>query len=684
MVSNELISALDAINPSDLTYSEWVQVGMALKSEGCDVSVWDEWSRADSRYHPKDCTSRWSSFTGDGITANTIYKMAYDRGWQKPPPDNGGDIGWDDIIEDDYLDFEDYALPDDWNPVHDLKTYLSILFAPEDHVGYVTGDVMERDGKYTPAGKGVYSRTAAELIRELDAHPDNITYAVGDYKREAGAWIRFNPLDGEGVKNDNVTDFRFALVESDDMPIAEQDAVYRKLELPIAALVHSGNKSLHAIVHIDASDYQEYRKRVEFLYDFLKQHGVTIDTQNRNPSRLSRMPGVTRNGVKQRLVATNIGKRSWNEWKAFVDGESMEFPAPRTYTLDNILNPVPLAPELIEGVLRCGHKCLITGPSKAGKSFLLMELAASIVGGREWLGHKCKRGAVLYVNLEIDPRSSENRFSSIFNAMYYRDELEQLNMDLLTVWDLRGKSTPLDKLLPQLLVEMKKKPYIAVIIDPIYKVITGDENSASEMAYFCNQFDKICAESGAAAIYVHHHSKGAQGQKKAADRASGSGVFARDPDACVDLAPIQLTPDVEAEYADGGRTAWRIEYTLREFKPPKPQSVWYDHPLHKLDDTGELDKLGVEGSDIAKLAASGTWSSENAKLMKLGHAFSEAANAGDTDNEGWMKMSLLWTKYDVATNKTVKSWLNKFPEFFEINPYNNLMVRQIKVSDDDF
>ena len=57
------------------------------------------------------------------------------------------------------------------------------------------------------------------------------------------------------MKNENVTRFQYALVESDTLSIAEQDAIYRKLELPIAALVYSGGKSLHAIVRVDAEDY---------------------------------------------------------------------------------------------------------------------------------------------------------------------------------------------------------------------------------------------------------------------------------------------------------------------------------------------------------------------------------------------------------------------------------------------
>ena len=35
----------------------------------------------------------------------------------------------------------------------------------------------------------------------------------------------------------NVTDFRYALVESDSMELDQQNAMLRELELPIAALV---------------------------------------------------------------------------------------------------------------------------------------------------------------------------------------------------------------------------------------------------------------------------------------------------------------------------------------------------------------------------------------------------------------------------------------------------------------
>ena len=81
-----------------------------------------------------------------------------------------------------------------------------------------------------------------------------------------------------------MVEYRFALVECDNMDLAKQNALIRELELPVACLVYSGGKSIHAIVKVDAADYKEYRKRVDYLYKICKKNGLSIDEQNKNPS----------------------------------------------------------------------------------------------------------------------------------------------------------------------------------------------------------------------------------------------------------------------------------------------------------------------------------------------------------------------------------------------------------------
>lgn len=225
----------------------------------------------------------------------------------------------------------------------ELIRYLETLFEPGENVGYVVKSWQNEKGKYVPKDRGNWDRTAGQLIEELAQCQDDIGAVFGDYDPEGGAWIRFNPLDGNGVRNENVTEYRYALVESDGMEIEKQNAVIRELELPVACLVHSGGKSLHAIVRIDAADYSEYRKRVDYLYDVCQKNGMKVDTQNRNPSRLSRMPGVMRGEKKQFIVDTNIGKESWSQWKEWIESVNDDLPDQEAWrmcgTVCRILHP---------------------------------------------------------------------------------------------------------------------------------------------------------------------------------------------------------------------------------------------------------------------------------------------------------------------------------------------------------
>ncbi|MDE8118453.1 AAA family ATPase [Erysipelothrix rhusiopathiae] len=667
-----LLSIIKKIDPSKLSYTEWVQVGMALKHEGYSAYDWDLWSSKDTeRYKPGECYLKWETFNeqaGTVVTGGTIVQLARDQGFEFPKYDAGYALDWDDEIEQDELvvidkywleDREiDEPSEDNWHPVQELIKYLKVLFESTENVGYVTSTYKNDDGKYLPQ-KGNYDRTAGELIQELHKYKNDIGAVIGDYKPEAGAWIRFNPLDGKGVKNENVTDYRYALVESDSIPVERQNAIIRELELPVATLVYSGGKSIHAVVKVEAATMEEYRKRVNYLYDVCKKNGLEVDTQNRNAARLSRMPGVVRNGKKQFLMATNIGKGSWAEWEEWIEGVNDDLPDPEPL-IEVFDNLPPLSPPLIEGVLRQGHKMLMAGPSKAGKSFALIGLTIAIAEGVKWFGWQCTQGRVLYVNLELDRASALHRFKDVYKSLGIKPK----NLKNIDIWNLRGKVVPMDKLAPKLIRRAQKQGYIAVIIDPIYKVITGDENSAEQMAHFTNQFDKVASELGASVIYCHHHSKGSQGSKKSMDRASGSGVFARDPDALIDLVELELTPELvnqehnriiasiyagelkkrnpkyyeevvgeddvlskfqmqeyinlalkkdelaevnarvkDVEISLVNRSAWRVEGTLREYPKFPPLNLWFEYPIHKVDEVGvlaDVDPEGVFGTQLSR------------------------------------------------------------------------------------
>ena len=694
--TQELQSALDSLSPAGLSYQEWCTVGMALKEAGQPVSLWDDWSRRDaSRYHPGECARKWESFHGSGtpVTVSSIFALARAHGWQGLPD---RELDWNDeidarpLVDPGWVEAEEtdvLPIPEDWDPAGQLIQYLQALFEPAENVGYVT-ESWEKDGKWLPS-RGSWSRTAGELIQELSQCGGDLGKVLGDWQPAAGAWIRFNPLDGKGCKNDNVTEYRFALVESDSVPLPKQKALMEALQLPCAAMVYSGGKSIHAIVRIDAADYGEYRRRVEYLYEVCRKNGLEPDTQNKNPSRLSRMPGITRGSSKQYLLGVNLGQPSFEAWQAWVEGQTDDLPDAESLAASWGHLP-ELSPPLIEGVLRQGHKMLLAGPSKAGKSFALIELSICIAEGAKWLGRwACAPGRVLYVNLELDRASCLHRFADVYQAL----GLPPDHVDRIDLWNLRGASVPMDKLAPKLIRRAKNRGYIAVILDPIYKVLTGDENAADQMAKFCNQFDLVCRQLGCAVVYCHHHSKGAQGGKRSMDRASGSGVFARDPDALLDMtelipteairkqlenraacaacaaeldrrglsdvytrddacsrakmlelcrqqiAPAQLPAldrAIDAACAAArARTAWRIEGTLREFARFDPVNLWFDYPVHRLD-TGLLEDLNPESAmqALGRAGAARRWgdgSGQEAAAQKSRRQLEEAFEASMQD-----------------------------------------------------
>lgn len=587
----QVLDALKNIPCDKCNYTEWVNVGMALKSGGFDCEVWDNWSATDTqRYNQRANYKKWETFENGGITIGTLIHMAHEYGWScYKNDDEPRPLEWNDILQDDGYMVDSLH---EYDGVKDLIEYLSVMFKPDEFVSYVTEVYEAPNGRFSPR-QGIYTRTAKELIESLKKSND-ITDTIGTYSLDAGAWIRFNPVDGQGIKNDNVTRFKYALVESDTISIAEQDSIYRNLKLPIEFLINSGGKSLHALVKVDAKDKDEYRERVDFLYNYLKKKGIEIDFQNRNPSRLSRLVGVTRKGKPQYIVDRNIGCSSWVDWLEYIEGEEDELPS--VITMADYIGKEPVLPEeLIQGILRVGHKMLISGASKAGKSFLLMELCVAIAEGREWLGFKVKQGKVMYVNLEIDSQSCIKRFKEIYKRMGIVEN--ENTMKNLFIWNLRGKAESAAKLVRQICRRFKNENLVCIVIDPIYKIqTTGDENNASDMAKFCNEFDKLCTETGASAVYCHHHSKGTQGMKKAQDRASGSGVFARDPDAILDLIELDLPESVKNLHAESETSsAWQVETSLREFPNIKPLKIWFDYPLHRVAGD-ELENCYPEGS----------------------------------------------------------------------------------------
>lgn len=665
-----------------------------------------EWSQTTTgnNYDDKGFEKAWGSFKETGNIANTGYiiKHALENGFRFDNTDSGN-FGEETataekpraIDIDETIDFsglltgsfaeEGYEGPDAVDEAHSIEDglggqYAEIfrfldMFGPDERVNIVYNVVEDGDGRKRP-GTGSTKTVAdwKQILRlELDSGKAPFSsFVSGGYDTATGVWARLNPLDGKGIGDKNVTSFRYALLESDEIPKDKQMELLKKMGAPYRLIVDSGNKSLHAIIKVDAENAKDYAEKVSHIYDVAEKLGLFPDRQDKNPSRLTRLPGIRRGNGFQKIVyegdpATIMSYDDWDTTLTF------GMPVDPSDAWDDWDPAKELSPVLIDGVLRQGHKLLVTGPSKAGKSFGLIELAAALVSGGKWWGMQCRKSKVIYINFEIDGKSFVNRIHKVFEAMCVKPET-----GMIRIFNLRGKPCEPDDFVKHVSKFCEKKDIGAIIIDPIYKLMLGDdENSAKDIGRLCSNFDKLAANIGASVIYCHHYSKGNAYNKASmdvADRGSGSGVFGRDADAIITLTQL----DYEAPVNNPDETAWRVDSVLREFAPLPPFGVYFDYPIHIVDPMGTLMELRYKG-DPQKMAADrrGEEISDEAadNVLTLSNRLRAlfTTHDGDTMRETidgrpaihWKKVA---EKYDYNA-KTLRRYLTKLAGFEIVNGY---------------
>lgn len=77
-----VVAALEYVKPDD--YSVWIKVGMALKNDGFEIDVWDQWSKKSDKYESGQCAAKWQTFKGSGLRLGTVFYLAKQSGFQFP------------------------------------------------------------------------------------------------------------------------------------------------------------------------------------------------------------------------------------------------------------------------------------------------------------------------------------------------------------------------------------------------------------------------------------------------------------------------------------------------------------------------------------------------------------------------------------------------------------------------
>ncbi len=124
-----------------------------------------------------------------------------------------------------------------------------------------------------------------------------------------GPFLCVNPLSGLEQMNKSgtvskradacVSAYSHCLVEFDGLTIEQQVKFWFGVDLPVAAIVHSGNKSLHAILRVDVPDLEIWKADIEGKLFGERLGTLGVDTACKNPARLCRMAGFTRDDTQK-------------------------------------------------------------------------------------------------------------------------------------------------------------------------------------------------------------------------------------------------------------------------------------------------------------------------------------------------------------------------------------------------
>ena len=548
------LHCLAALSPARAApHDTWLQVGMALHEAGCSVEDWEAWHPDGNKSHARVCRQKWTSFGRTGgarFTIASLVKWAKDDSpsFRLPadvPAGLPAAFGWDDPIppmgderraapgsacarqeresqEPPDVDLDQLppeTVPEpaaDW-PTGDVCRYMDALYKPGEIVAYVLDAVMDSERqKWTPGSRGVYGRTAKDIATAVRKHAGDVSKALGAWRPEAGAWCRLNPMDGKGVRNENVTEFRHVLAESDDLPIERQLAVIRALNLPCAAIVHSGGKSVHAIVKVDAgTDAKTYRERVDFLFAVLDRNGFKVDRQCRNPSRLSRLPGVARGERKQYLISGPCGAASWATWEASMKADTEPLPEVRSIA-DYVTPKSGDHSELLKHRFLCrGGALLFVGPTGVGKSSCVLQAAFRWCLGQDFFGIQANGELkVLVIQAENDDGDIAEVRDGVFRGLTASgflledDHLRIAQRVFVACEDSatgRDFGATLDRLLAQVRPDL-------VIVDPALAYLGGDALKQADVSAFCrNVLNPVIHRHNVGLILVHHTNKPPRG-----------------------------------------------------------------------------------------------------------------------------------------------------------------------------
>ena len=183
-----------------------------------------------------------------------------------------------------------------------------------------------------------------------------------------------------------------------------------------------------------------------------------------------------------------------------------------------------------EDLLDAQGLMLIVGPTGAGKTYFVQQLANELAGGGPWLGRfGVEKGVrVGLMQAELGEWRFQKRLEKVPKPHPF--------MFVATNYDVKLDEPKGVRELERAVAEMKTE---VLIVDPLKPFFAGDENSSTDVNKLFSGVRALQAKHNFAVIFTHHERKTTIMSKPGKSEARGSGVLTDRPDTVLRLAEVK-------------------------------------------------------------------------------------------------------------------------------------------------
>lgn len=494
------LSALHALDPG-CDRNTWIRIGMAAKAAGLNFEDFDQWSGSAANYEgDRACRQQWDSLDADGpVKAGTLYAQAFEAGWKDPSPKNGhGKPKATRLGIPLTRPKKAQQRPDTRESVAEFWNRCTI--ATEEHP-YIVAKRGTPDGlRIVPAENpptigghcvaGWLAVPACSLdgtLRTLQLIPPP---GIGKKLNMPGASFD----DGMFIVGDREQSDRLFIVEG----IGQAWACWQATGC--AAVVAFGAGRMATIARLLRDRYPERRLVI------VPDHGK--ETQAAEIARTLQGEWVELpDGKASNYDINDFAVEYGADELAELLSQTRRPPPPQLrYRLLKAAEvaTLPPLPWLVRGVLPASGLASIYGASASGKSFLALDMSATIAEGAQWFGCRVTAAAVVYVALEGE-HGFRQRVKA-WEAHQGRPMPSGLHF-IMQPFALRSADDLAD------LSESIKATGCAggvLVIDTMNRAAAdADENSSRDMGEIIEAAKRLQTELSGVVLLVHHTGKDA-------------------------------------------------------------------------------------------------------------------------------------------------------------------------------